>query len=119
MSNKNNVLTTENYGQFLNRIKKDIQQSQLNAAIAVNQELILLYWRIGKELAEKINLEGWGSKTITTLASDLAQLFPDLSGFSYRNLNYMRKFTESYPNPNCAAAAAQIPWGHNMIIMDK
>ena len=62
MSDKNNLSTTENYGQFLDRIKKDIQESQLRAAIAVNQELILLYWRIGKELAEKIDREGWGFK---------------------------------------------------------
>jgi len=119
MSDKNNLSKTENYGQFLDRIKKDIQQSQVKAAIAVNQELILLYWRIGKELTEKIDREGWGSKSITTIASDLARSFPNLSGFSARNLSYMRKFAESYPDLNYAAAAAQIPWGHNMVIMDK
>jgi predicted nuclease of restriction endonuclease-like (RecB) superfamily len=119
MSNKNNVLTTEDYSQLLDRIKKDIQLSQIKAAMAVNQELILLYWRIGKELAEKIDREGWGSKIITTIAGDLARSFPDLSGFSARNLVYMRKFAQSYSDLNYAAAAAQIPWGHNMVIMDK
>jgi predicted nuclease of restriction endonuclease-like (RecB) superfamily len=119
MSAKKNLLKTEDYGKFLNHIKKDIQQSQIKAALAVNQELILLYWRIGKGLIEKIDHEGWGPKIITTLATDLARLFPDLSGFSYRNLNYMRRFAESYSDLNCAAAAAQIPWGHNMVIMDK
>lgn len=119
MSNKNNILKAENYGQFLDQIKKDIQQSQIKAAIAVNQELILLYWRIGKGLIEKIDHEGWGSKIITTIAHDLARSFPDLSGFSARNLVYMRKFAEIYPDSNYAAAAAQIPWGHNMVIMDK
>src|SRR5258706_5149360 len=119
MSNKNNLLKTEDYGQFFDRIKKDIQRSQIKAAIAVNQELILLYWRIGKELIKKIDREGWGSKIITTIASDLAQSFPDLSGFSARNLVYMRKFAENYSDLNYAAAAAQIPWGHNMVIMDK
>jgi predicted nuclease of restriction endonuclease-like (RecB) superfamily len=78
-----------------------------------------LYWRIGKELIEKIDNEGWGSKVITTLASDLARSFPDLAGFSLRNLNYMRKFAESYPDSNCATAVAQIPWGHNLVILEK
>jgi len=119
MSDNTNLLKVKDYGQFLDHIKKDIQQSQIKAAIAINQELILLYWRIGKGLTEKIDNEGWGSKIITTLASDLARSFPDLSGFSYRNLNYMRRFAESYPDPNCATAVAQIPWGHNMVIMDK
>lgn len=119
MGDKKNLLKAEDYGQFLDHIKKDIQQSQIKAALAVNQELILLYWRIGKELVEKIDREGWGSKIITTLASDLARLFPDLTGFSARNLVYMRKFAEIYPDLNYAAAAAQIPWGHNMVIMDK
>jgi predicted nuclease of restriction endonuclease-like (RecB) superfamily len=119
MSDNTNLLKVKDYGQFLDHIKKDIQQSQIKAAIAVNQELILLYWRIGKGLTEKIDNEGWGSKIITTLASDLARLFPSLSGFSARNLVYMRKFAESYPDLNYAAAAAQIPWGHNMVIMDK
>ena len=75
MNDKNNALKTEDYGQFLNRIKKDIQRSQIKAALAVNQELILLYWRIGKGLIEKIDHEKWGSKIITTIASDLARSF--------------------------------------------
>lgn len=119
MSNKNTDLTIENYAQLLEYIKKDIQQSQLQAALAVNKELILLYWRTGKTLSEKIAIEGWGSKAISTLANDLARSFPSISGFSARNLIYMRKFAEIYPDLNYAAAAAQIPWGHNMVIMDK
>src|SRR5438105_15675570 len=106
MSDKKDLLKVEDYGQFLDRIKKDIQQYLIIAAIAVNQVLILLYWRIGKEVAEKIGREGWGSKIITTIANDLIRLFPGLSGFSVRNLNYMRRFAEGYPDPNCAAAAA-------------
>lgn len=109
----------ENYVQVLENIKDDIQQSQLRAALSVNKELILLYWRIGKTLTEKINIERWGSKSIATLANDLSRLFPNITGFSARNLLYMRKFAEIYPDPNYAAAAAQIPWGHNMVLMDK
>src|SRR5579863_873757 len=119
MSVKKNLLKIKDYGQFLDQIKKDIQRSQIKAALAVNQELILLYWRIGKWLIEKIDNEGWGSKIITTLATDLERFFPDMSGFSLRNLNYMRRFAESYSDLNCATAVAQIPWGHNLVILQK
>jgi predicted nuclease of restriction endonuclease-like (RecB) superfamily len=118
MTDKKHVLKSDDYTQLLDQIKHDIQQSQLRAALAVNRELILLYWRIGKELAERTNREGWGSKTISSFAKDLSCAFPNLSGFSARNMAYMRKFAETYPDINCAAAA-QIPWGHNMVIMDK
>lgn len=119
MANKKEILTTETYSQLLDHIKNDIQQSQLRAALAVNKELILLHWRIGKALSDKIEREGWGSKIIDTLSHDLARSFPDSSGFSVRNLKYMRKLAETYPDPNCATAVAQIPWGHNITIMEK
>ena len=91
----------------------------MRAALAVTKELIMLYWRIGTMLSEKITNEKWGSKPIERLAKDLQSSFPDVSGFSVRNLQYMRKLAESYQEANCAAAAAQIPWGHNMIILDR
>jgi predicted nuclease of restriction endonuclease-like (RecB) superfamily len=119
MSDKKDVIEVENYTQLLEHIKRDIQQSQLKAAVAVNQELILLYWRIGKALSEKIDREGWGSKIIDTLAADLMRAFPGSTGFSVRNLKYMRKLAETYPDPICATAIAQIPWGHNITIMEK
>jgi predicted nuclease of restriction endonuclease-like (RecB) superfamily len=119
MSDAKNNLKVENYAQLLEQIKNDIQQSQLRAALAVNKELILLYWRIGKELNEQIDREKWGSKIIDILANDVSRAFPDISGFSTRNIDYMRKFAKTYPDLNYAAAAAQLPWGHNMVIMDK
>jgi predicted nuclease of restriction endonuclease-like (RecB) superfamily len=64
----------------------------------------MLYWRIGKLLSEKIAQEGWGSKTMKRLEVDLKQSFPNVSGFSIRNLHYMRKFAERFPVSNCAAA---------------
>ena len=70
-------------------------------------------------LLEKVTNEGWGAKTLQRLAKDLKQEFPHVSGFSVRNLQYMRKFAVSYPEAIYAAAAAQIPWGHNMVILDK
>lgn len=115
----NDSLEIQKYTQFLEQIKLDILQTQIKAACAITTELIMLYWRIGKGLSEKIQHEGWGAKVEETLAQDLKKLFPSLSGFSRRNLFYMRKFAEIYHDSNCAAAAAQIPWGHNMVLLDK
>src|SRR5579875_1418677 len=115
MKKKNVRLSTttlsKSYAQFLKHIKKDIQETQLRAALSVTQELTLLYWRIGKDLSEKINAEGWGTKVVEKLAHDLGNAFPGITGFSLRNLRYMRKFAESYPDENFAAAAAKLPWG--------
>jgi predicted nuclease of restriction endonuclease-like (RecB) superfamily len=124
MKKKNNIKKSDNlvqksYGQFLEHVKKDILQAQLKAAQSVTTELILLYWKIGKGLSEKSKAAEWGEKVIEKLANDLGKAFPGLTGFSFRNLKYMKKFAESYHNANWAAAAAQIPWGHNMVLLDK
>lgn len=116
---KNEIVDPKSYAQFLEHIKKDIQESQLRAAMSITKELTALYWRIGKMLLEKISVEGWGAKTINKLAKDLESSFPDTDGFSLRNLQYMRKFAKSYPDSNCATAVAQIPWGHNIALLEK
>ncbi len=103
----------------MDQIKNDIRQAQLRAALSVTRELTTLYWRFGKRLSENISEQGWGAKTIDKLSKDIASSFPNVSGFSLRNLNYMRQFAKSYPDENWATAVAQIPWGHNMILMQK
>lgn len=124
MSKKNNIkkidnLESKNYAQFLEHVKKDILQTQLRAAQSVTAELILLYWRLGKSISEKIDAEDWGAKVVDKLAHDLGVMFPGMAGFSLRNLRYMRKFAEAYPDLNFAAAAAKLPWGHNIVILDS
>jgi len=123
MKKKSNIKTRDNlvpksYAQFLEHVKKDILQTQLRAAQSVTKELILLYWRIGKGISEKTKSEAWGAKVVEKLAHDLKRDFPGIAGFSLRSLKYMKKFAEAYPDPNCAAAAALIPWGHNMVLLD-
>lgn len=123
MKKKNNIKKSDNlvqksYGQFLEHVKKDILQTQLRAALSVSTELTLLYWRIGTSISEKINTENWGAKVVERLAHDLENEFPGMAGFSLRNLRYMRKFAEAYPDLNFAAAAAKLPWGHNMVLLD-
>lgn len=112
-------VSTKKYAQLLEKLKNDIQQAQLRAALSVTKELTMLYWRIGKALSQKIGAEEWGSKTIERLAFDLRLSFPNVAGFSVRNLKYMRKFADSYQGLNCATAVAQIPWGHNIVLMEK
>jgi predicted nuclease of restriction endonuclease-like (RecB) superfamily len=104
----------------LGQIKERIRSAQLRAAVAVNRELVLLYWQIGREILTRQEHEGWGAKFIDRLAADLRRSFPEMTGFSPRNLKYMRAFGEAWPDePIVQQAAAQIPWFHNCVLLDK
>ena len=110
----------ENYGALLDGLKAQIRKSQVKAALAVNQELVLLYWQIGSEILTRQQAQGWGGKVIDRLAKDLKQEFPDMQGFGSRNLKYMRAFADAYPELEFVQQlAAQIPWGHNCLLLDK
>ena len=113
------ILNIKEYAEILEHIKTDILQTQLRAASSISQELTMLYWRIGKSLSEKIEVEGWGAKIVVTLSKDLARAFPGISGLSLRNLQYMQKFAKIYKDSNCAMAVAQLPWGHNVTLLEK
>jgi predicted nuclease of restriction endonuclease-like (RecB) superfamily len=92
----------------------------MQAAVSVNRELILLYCEIGRLILQRQAAEDWGAKVIDRLAVDLGREFPEQKGFSARNLKYMRRFAESYPEREIVQqAAAQIPWFHNCVILDK
>lgn len=105
------------YQEFLTQIKNEIANSQYRAVQAVNKELIYLYWHIGKIILE--NSE-WGNKYIDNLAIDLKLEFPNIEGFSVRNLKYMKKLASEYPDFEFVQEVlAQITWYHNLILMDK
>ena len=105
---------------MLNGLKAQIRTAQVRAALAVNQELILLYWHIGREILARQQEQGWGSKVVNRLSQDLKREFPDMKGFSARNLTYMRTFANAYPDLEITQrAAAQIPWFHNCTLLDK
>lgn len=90
------------------------------AALSVNREVIRLYWQIGKGILERQSTQRWGSKVIDRLANDLRAAFPDMRGFSPRNLKYMRALAEAWPNDAFVQqAAAQLPWFHVCTILDK
>ena len=110
----------ENYTALLASIKERIQSAQVRAALAVNSELVLLYWGIGSEITRRQKEEGWGTKVIDNLARDLKRSFPDMQGFSLRNLKYMKSFAEAWPEEAIVQqAAALLPWFHNCVLLDK
>ena len=110
----------EGYGGWLKNLKEKINNARQRAAIAVNTELVLLYWQIGKDILSRQAEQGWGTKVIERLAHDLRNAFPDMKGFSTRNLKYMRSFAEAWPDKQIVQQlVAQIPWGHNLVLLSK
>lgn len=112
--------TQDDYAQILNNLKTAIKESRQKAVLAVNTQLLTLYWTIGNTVSQQVQQANWGSKTVEKLASDLRSEFPDMKGFSLRNIQYMRLFAETYPDIQFTQqAVAQIPWGHHVLLMDK
>lgn len=110
----------DNYFALLNGLKNQIRSAQIKAALAVNRELVLLYWHIGREILQRQQEQGWGSKVIPRLAKDLKREFPDMKGFSRTNLLYMRAFAEARPNEKFVQELlGQITWYHNLGLLDK
>ncbi len=111
------------YPAFLAALKTRIATARTRAALAVNSELIGLYWEIGREILERERHEGWGAKVIERLAADLRREFPDMRGLSLRNLRYMRAFARAWaaedPSAIVQQAVAQLPWGHNLVLLNK
>lgn len=113
-------LAPEGHDKVLNEIKERVRRAQLRAAFAVNRELIELYWQIGRMISERMQSKGWDAKIVDQLAADLHKEFPDMKGFSPRNLRYMRTFAEEYPDQSILQEApARITWYHNTTLLDK
>ncbi|MGF1460000.1 MAG: YhcG family protein [Leptolyngbyaceae cyanobacterium] len=110
----------ENYFALLDGLKQRIRSAQVRAALAVNQELIQLYWQIGREILQRQAQENWGAKVIQRLAQDLKREFPDIKGFSRSNLMYMRAFAEAWPDELIVQrCVGQLPWRHNIALLEK
>jgi predicted nuclease of restriction endonuclease-like (RecB) superfamily len=108
------------YETFLTDLKDRIHAARTRASLAVNRELVLLYWEIGRDILERQQREGWGAKVIERLAEDLSREFPEMKGLSSRNLKYMRAFAEAWPEKEFVQqVVAQLPWGHNVRILDS
>ena len=112
-----NEIDIGKYKQIFENIKQEVLKSQYKAMQIVNKELIFMYWHIGKIIGDNSK---WGNKFIDSLSIDLKLEFPKVTGFSVRNLKYMKKIAEEYPDFEFVQqVVAQITWGHNIILMDK
>ncbi len=108
------------YERFVADIKQRIRTAQVKAVLAANAELVLHYWEIGREILASQKQEGWGAKVIDRLAADLQREFPTLSGYTVRNLKYMRAFAGAWPDRAIVRQlGAQIPWKHNCVLLDR
>lgn len=110
----------QGYADWLADLKGRIHTAQQRAALAVNRELVGLYWQIGRDILARQAEQGWGAKVIERLAHDLRSAFPEMKGFSPRNLKYMRAFAEAWPDESFVQAVlAQLPWYHHLALLDK
>lgn len=122
---KKNEVSTVDYIQFIKSLKEKIHSAQIKGAISVNRVLIKLYWDIGKDIVEKQNQEGWGSKVLEKVSKDIQNEFPGVEGFSRRNMFRMKSFYQAYEKLPQAVAQLDdlpvffIPWGHNALILEK
>ncbi len=108
------------YAALLDEVEARVHAAQVRAAASVNRELVLLYWRIGRDILDRQTSLGWGAKVVDRLGSDLRRVFPDMKGFSPRNLKYMRAFAEAWPDEEFVQqAAAQLPWFHNVVVVER
>ena len=111
------LINDNQYLSVIESIKTEISKAQYNAALQVNKELTLLYYHIGRIINEH---KSWGNKFIDNLARDIKIAYPNSAGYSVRNLKYMAKFAAEYPDEEFVqTVSAQIPWSHNVAIVEK
>ncbi|MCL2850099.1 MAG: PDDEXK nuclease domain-containing protein [Micrococcales bacterium] len=127
-----NDLVPQGYGELLADLKARVRAAQLRAHRIVNTELLALYWAIGAAILERQSAEGWGTRIIHRLAADLRTEFPEMRGFSGRNLHYMTAAVRAWPGlfsqvgapdvtltPIVQQLVAQLPWGHVTTLLDR
>jgi predicted nuclease of restriction endonuclease-like (RecB) superfamily len=108
------------YGPALAAIKSRIRKERLRVVLSANAAMVMLYWDIGQMILERQERAGWGAKVIDRLAVDLREAFPDMKGFSPRNLKYMRAFAAAWPEwAIVQEPLARIPWYHHIALLEK
>ncbi|MEL7161425.1 MAG: DUF1016 N-terminal domain-containing protein, partial [Bacteroidota bacterium] len=106
------------YTSLLTELKTTIQAARLHAIRQVNRSLILMYWELGRQIVASQERHGWGKQIVDNLSKDLREMFPQTQGLSARNLWDMRRFYLTYKDfPNLRQLVAEIPWGHNLILL--
>jgi predicted nuclease of restriction endonuclease-like (RecB) superfamily len=109
------------YAAWIADVKLRIRAAQQRAALAVNKELLQLYWQIGRDILDRQAEAGWGTGVLSRIEADLRVEFPEMRGFSRSNLAYMRAFAEAWPDPNVIVQrfVGQLPWGQNITLLTK
>jgi len=108
------------YAKALSEIKRRIQTERLRAVLAANSAVVQLYWDIGRMLLARQERAGWGARIIDRLAADISKAYPDVKGFSPRNLKYMRAFAAAWPDPAIVQrVVAQLPWRQNIALLER
>lgn len=131
MKNKITALSAE-YKKWLTDLKARVRQLQLKAAVSVNRELLTFYWELGADIVEKEQKQAWGSGFMKRLSVDLMTEFPQMTGFSKRNLEQIRRWYSFWSQslqiakqPASQLQAIQealflqIPWWHNVVIVTQ
>jgi predicted nuclease of restriction endonuclease-like (RecB) superfamily len=115
-----NKALPKGYAERLADVKQRVHAAQQRAALAVNRELLQLYWQIGRDLLERQTQGRWGTGIIGRVSTDLRATFPEMKGFSPSNLRYMRAFAGAWPEyPIRQQAVGELPWGHNVVLLAK
>jgi len=114
------LLNNDGYIDLLKSVKDRISNQRVRIILNANREMILLYWQVGKIISEKCSSERWGANVIGRLAKDLQNEFPDMKGFSVRNIQYMCKFAKEWNDyAFVQRSVAQIPWRTNILLFEK
>ena len=120
MKKLNEMMADGNYAEWIKSIKERVRQARLRAVTIANTEQLLLYWDVGDEIRMKQQRFGWGAKVVDRMSRDLRNEFPDMSGWSPRNLMYMRAFAGVWKrNEIVQAPLAQLPWYHQIALMEQ
>jgi predicted nuclease of restriction endonuclease-like (RecB) superfamily len=110
---------SEKYAALVASLKQRIRDARLRASVSVNQELVLLYWGIGRDILLRQQEDGWGSPSHRAFGGGPATRLPDMTGLSARNLGYMKAFAEAYPDSEfLQQVVAKLPWGHNVHLLE-
>jgi predicted nuclease of restriction endonuclease-like (RecB) superfamily len=115
-----NAALPRDYTDALGVIKQRIQEERLRVVFSANAAMVVLYWDIGRMILDRQDRSGWGAKIIDRLAADLREAFPDMKGFSPRNLLFMRSFAEACPDAEkVKQLVSQLPWGHVIRLLQR
>lgn len=129
MANHITLTSNDTFKEWVSQLKNEIRSAQIKAAVRVNTELLRLYWRMGADICEKQKSASWGDSWLKELSNELTSEFPEMKGFSHRNLQYIRQWYSFYNEVDTFAQqlVAQfdeaiffsVPWGHHLYIISQ